>query len=151
MCDRGCGKVLKGSKLGEVLFKPETERRYVRGADLITMYNPFSEPQGCLETWWIEVPAGRPLAAPLQSCACTRLCKHRIHSLTLSTARPCTRGLVASQWVLNFYFSFPCSCKETLIILWQKKGPLDDQQDFASARAPPGSQEFLKHISILCV
>lgn len=22
MCDRGCGKVLKGSKLGEVLFKP---------------------------------------------------------------------------------------------------------------------------------
>lgn len=69
MCDRGCGKVLKGSKLGEVLFKPETER----------------------------------------------------------------------------------SCKETLIILWQKKGPLDDQQDFASARAPPGSQEFLKHISILCV
>lgn len=41
MCDRGCGKVLKGSKLGEVLFKPETERRYVRGADLITAYNPF--------------------------------------------------------------------------------------------------------------
>ena len=49
MCDRGCGKVLKGSKLGEVFFKPETERRCLRGADLITAYNPFSEPQGCLE------------------------------------------------------------------------------------------------------
>uniref|UniRef100_A0A4W2DSJ4 Ral transcription factor IIE subunit 2 n=1 Tax=Bos indicus x Bos taurus TaxID=30522 RepID=A0A4W2DSJ4_BOBOX len=34
--------------------------------------------------------------------------------------------------------------------LWQKKGPLDNQQDFASARAPPWSQEFLKHVSILC-
>ena len=50
MCDRGCGKVLKGSKLGEVFLKPETERKCVRGADLITMDSPFSEPQGYLQT-----------------------------------------------------------------------------------------------------
>lgn len=109
MCDRGCGRVLKGPKLGG--FQPETERKHVRAVGLTSAWSS-SEPRGCFGTpvyrsHGSETPGDSP-----QRRMCTPFCKHGVSSLTLplkTTHKPDAQWSgftdTGSRYLISVYLS----------------------------------------------